>query len=250
MSNVYSKSPISEICLELKFENFYNIRENVSKFYDKIKEKFRYNTNSEPEISINVTNRNGEIKTAHEPTSWMFHETEDIDESPLIIELNEDYCLLDFRANIGAYLGFDELKANIDLLVNALLVFNIKEFESIGLRYINNIKCSKGNPLKWESIISSKLLFNGLLEEYEYPSRLMTQFNFEKNNFFINFIFGIFNTEFPNPIARKEFILDLECICNDETNLSEIGDMVIEMHETISGLFEEMISEEYKEFIR
>ena len=78
----------------------------------------------------------------------------------------------------------------------------------------------------------------------------MSQFTFEKNNFFINFQFGIFNTEFPNPIARKEFILDLDCICNDETNISEIDDVVIEMHETISSLFEEMILEEYKEFIR
>ena len=251
MSNVYSKSPLTEISLELKFANFYNIKENIPKFYDEIKENFKYNTvNMEPKLSINITNQNGEIKTTHEPSSWVFHETEDINESPLIVELGNDYCLLDFRVYLGEYLGFDEFKKYIDLMINAISIFNIKEFNSIGLRYINNIKCSKGNPLKWESIISSKLLLQDLLGEYESPSRLMSQFTFEKNNFFINFQFGIFNTEFPNPIARKEFILDLDCICNDETNISEIDDLVIEMHETISSLFEEMILEEYKEFIR
>ena len=44
MSNIYSKSPLTEMSLELKFANFYNIKENVPKFYDEIKEKFKYNT--------------------------------------------------------------------------------------------------------------------------------------------------------------------------------------------------------------
>ena len=252
MGNVYSKSPLCEVSLELKFANFYNIKENIPKFYDEIKEKFPYNTvNMEPKISINITNQNGEIKTTHEPNSWVFHENKSIDDSPIIIEMGKDHCILDFRVFLGEYIGFTDFKNKyINLLIKSLSIFEIKEVSFIGLRYINNIVCSEGNPLKWDNIVSDNLISNGLLSKYDSISRLMTEFTFDKNDFFINFHFGMFNKEFPNPIARKEFTLDFDCICNDEVNVFEIEDMVVEMHDTISELFEENITKEYKKFIK
>lgn len=250
MVEVYSNSPLSEIILKLNFAN-YNVKDNISKFHDTIKEKFPYiDMNIEPKISINITNQNGEIKTTHEPTSWIFYENEFIDDSPIIIEIGKSYCLLDFRV-LGKYNGFQSFKNNyIDLLIKTLSVFEIKEVTSIGLRYINNIICDKGNPLDWSDIVSDNLLFDDLLGKYESTSRLMSEFTFKKNDFFINFHFGMFNKEFPNPIARKEFTLDFDCICNDEVNIHEVEDIVIEMHKTISELFEENIAEEYKKNIK
>lgn len=251
MANVYSNSPLSEISLQLKFADFYNIEDNIPKFNEKIKYKFPHSSvEMEPKISINITNQNGEIKTTHQPSSWVFHETKSAEDSPIIIEISKNNCILDFRVQLSNYEGFNSFKNDyISLLVNALSVFEIKEVSFIGLRYINNIICKEGNPLYWKNIVSDALLLDKLLENNDSTSRLMTEFTFEKNDFFINFHFGIFNKEFPNPIARKEFTLDFDCICNDEINIHEIDEIVDEMHETISELFEENITDEYRKFI-
>ena len=251
MTDIYSKTPISEVIFKLDFGNTYNIKENIHIFYEKIKDKFPYDTiNSEPEITINIENADGEIKTTHEPKSWYFHESEDINDSPLIIEVSKNYCLIDYRCDLREYEGYPAFKEEyIDLIIKSLSVFEIKEFTKIGLRYINNINCPKGNPLKWKDIIVDELLFDDLLNKYDSPSRLMSEFMFEKNDFFINFHYGIFNTEFPNPIARKEFTLDFDCMCKNETNVNEISEVVNDMHDTILELFKENVTKEYKEFI-
>lgn len=251
MVDIYSKSPISEIIFKLTFSQSSDIQENISDFYDAIKDKFKFKgVKTEPKISINITQDKGNIKTIDEPSYWYFHNNEDLNNSPFIIEVGKDNCLIDFRANFGDYLGFDNFKEYIELLINASRVFKVNNFDSIGLRYINTIKCQKGNPTSWGNIISENILFDDLLKSYESPSRLMSEFTFKKNEFFIKFNFGIFNTEFPNPIARKEFILDFDCIHDKDTNISDVVEIVDKMHHTIRILFEENTTEEYLEFIR
>lgn len=252
MVELYSKNPIYEIIFKINFANFFNIEEKIPLFYEKIKDDFPHNTvNMEPKISININNQEGEIKTTHEPNSWYFHKEEDPYTSPIIIEIGKNYFLIDFRVNMDQYLGFEDFKTKyIDLLINAISVFEIKDFTSIGLRYINKLYCSKGNPLNWKGIVSDNLIFDDLLNYYDSPSRMMSELFFEKNDFLIKFDFGIFNTEFPNSIARKEFILDFDCICQDETNILEIDGIVYEMHETISELFEENVTSKYKSYIK
>ena len=78
----------------------------------------------------------------------------------------------------------------------------------------------------------------------------MNNFLFKKNEFRINFTFGIFNTEFPNPIARKEFILDFDCLCYDDLNVHEVKDTIEDMHDTIYDLFDENVTESFKNYLR
>lgn len=250
MAKIYSKNPISEVIFKLNFSSLINVEENIDEFHEKIKEKFPFSDiESEPKFSINIKNQEGEIKTSFNPIIWYFFIDEDQNNSPVILEITKDYVLLDFNTSIEKYSGFDDLKEYIILLIDAISVFNIQETNSLGLRYINTIKCNEGNPIKWEGLINNNLLFDSLLDKYDSPSRLMSQFIFEKNNFNINFNFGIFNREFPNPIARKEFILDFDCICQDEISIYNIQNVINEMHDTILELFEENITDKYAKYI-
>lgn len=251
MVEIYSQSPLSEIIFKMSFENIPNINVKINEFHEKIKENYQFKTvETEPKISINISNEHGKIETTQEPKYWCFHNNEELINSPFIIEVAKDNCVLDFKSNFEEYKGFEDLKHHIKLLIDAAQVFNIKHIDSIGLRYINKIKCNKGNPKQWKGIISDRILFDDLLDFYNSPSRVFTEFTFKKNDFFIKFNFGIFNTEFPNAIARKEFILDFDCIYNDEINIINIFDIINEMHETISELFKENTSDSYRNHIK
>lgn len=251
MSKSYSNNPLSEVLIKLQFATIKNIEQKMDSFYEKIKNELPFKgVKSNPKISINIKNEQGSIKTDYEPSSWYFHKTENVSESPIVIEVTKNSVLLDFNANIGEYSCFEEFKEKyISLLSNALSVLNIESINSIGLRYINNINCSEGNPIKWGGLISEDLLLDSLLNKYDSPSRAMTDFFFEKNGFLVNFKFGIFNTEFPNPIARKEFILDFDCIWSNDMDSFNIEKITEKMHDTISELFEESLTEKYKEYM-
>ncbi len=109
----------------------------------------------------------------------------------------------------------------------------------IGLRYINQIIISEGNPFELSALIKEPLIcainFIGQREEL---SRLMGVIELNKSDYFVKFQYGWFNSEFPNPIAKKEFLLDYDCYSNYETDLSSILSNVETYHTAIKELFD------------
>ncbi|MDR2873887.1 MAG: TIGR04255 family protein [Methanobrevibacter sp.] len=63
------------------------------------------------------------------------------------------------------------------------------------------------------------------------------------------FNFGQHHTEYPNPIARKEFILDFNCNTDESMHLSEINEIIKEMNDINQELFEESIGEKLKKYM-
>jgi len=53
--------------------------------------------------------------------------------------------------------------------------------------------------------------------------------------------------EYPNPIARKEFILDYDCYVMDEISAAEIPKLVKVLHEDAKDLFERSILDGLRE---
>ena len=129
LNKFYSKNPLSEIVSELNFDNPIDITEKIPLFHEKIKKYFPYyDIQTNPKIDINITNQDGKIKTTQEPDIWQFHEEKNIYDSLIIIKLTKNYCILDFSIN-NNYNGFQKFKKQyIQLLINALSVFNIKEY--------------------------------------------------------------------------------------------------------------------------
>lgn len=109
----------------------------------------------------------------------------------------------------------------------------------IGLRYINQIIISEGNPFELNTLIKKPLICAiNFIDQREEVSRLMGVIELNKSDYFLKFQYGWFNSEFPNPIAKKEFLLDYDCYSNYETDLSSILNNVETYHTAIKKLFD------------
>ena len=71
--------------------------------------------------------------------------------------------------------------------------------------------------------------------------RSMHQLHLKRQEFKIIFQFGMFNSEFPNTIAKKEFILDYDCIGEEEYEPGTILDQFEKYNDAIYELFEQSI---------
>ena len=240
-----SKNPISEVIFELGIENNYTTEENIKALKEEIKDKFPYNTIvHEAKILNTVGNKDGEIKTAAQVKSCQFHSTEDINNSPVVIEVGFDYCFINLRCDLEEYESYSKFKEEcINLLIKCAPVFDIKEVRKIGLRYVNKIQRFKGNAKVWKNVVSDELLFDDLLGKYDRPLRMMGEFIFEENDFIVTIHYGMFNYEFPNPIAVGEFIMDIDCVSiYDDIHIYAIPDVVDEMHGIILDFFEKNVA--------
>ena len=60
----------------------------------------------------------------------------------------------------------------------------------------------------------------------------------------------MFNSEYPNVISKKEFLLDYDCVTIGELSVNQIINTTKKFHEIIYDLFEASIDEELKELMR
>lgn len=109
----------------------------------------------------------------------------------------------------------------------------------IGLRYINQIIVKEGNPFEWTGLIKEPLICGrSFIEGINGVSRLMGILESNTPDYFIRFQYGWFNSEYPNPIARKEFVLDYDCYSINEINFSSgLISQIDKFHEAIKELF-------------
>jgi uncharacterized protein (TIGR04255 family) len=74
----------------------------------------------------------------------------------------------------------------------------------------------------------------------------MQTFEFMKNDNRIIFTFGTPNSEYPEPISRKEFLLDYNVSYDDLLEISDVFDKIKEFNEIISDMFENSIGDELR----
>jgi uncharacterized protein (TIGR04255 family) len=146
---------------------------------------------------------------------------------------------------VKSYTKFEHLISNIDLALTSLKKFyGMTIIKRTGLRYINKIVLAEGDPLDWKSLIN-----NNLISMLEFPvnkrelSRSMGLVELNKTGFYVRIQFGIPNSEYPNYISRREFILDYDCYNTDEIDISEVHDNIKRFHECIISLYEHSILE-------
>jgi len=109
----------------------------------------------------------------------------------------------------------------------------------IGLRYINQIIVKEGNPFEWTGLIKEPLIYSRhFIDGINGVRRLMGVLELNTPDYLIKFQYGWFNSEYPNPIARKEFLLDYDCSSTNEINFSSgLISQIDKFHDTIKELF-------------
>jgi uncharacterized protein (TIGR04255 family) len=205
----YPKNFITQVIAKVDFEPILRLKEEPPySFQEAIKEWFPRSDQAE---SVEFLLKPGEEPSAiKKPISYLFFNKEKTEK----IEVNYQTIIL----TLGQYLEFDSFISKIELMYNNFNeIYHPSIIKRIGLRFVNEIKL-RGNPFEWEGYLNNNLycMINAFPDLTESLSRIMAQMIIALEGRRIIFNFGIYNSEFPNTITQKEFILDYDCASVEE----------------------------------
>lgn len=157
--------------------------------------------------------------------------------------LNYESCFFECQD----YRHFKEFSEEVKSIFMPLSeIYGVKSVNRLGLRYINQICLKEGNPLDWHGFIS-KDLTHSLYSFFEKDkiARLMEQSVLSFDDYKMNFTYGIYNSEFPAKVSRKEFILDFDCFA-ESVEFSSLIDLLTVFNRTIKLYFEKSIDDKLR----
>lgn len=142
--------------------------------------------------------------------------------------------------DIKKYNNYEEFNALVQKVIQNLGTQSQSlKVSRTGLRYINQIIIAEGDPFEWTGLIKNPLICSlNFIERRNELSRSVGVIELNKSDYYIRFQYGWFNSEYPNPIAKKEFLLDYDCYSKNETDISSIFSQIDTFHREIKGLFE------------
>jgi uncharacterized protein (TIGR04255 family) len=117
----------------------------------------------------------------------------------------------------------------------------------LGLRYINKIERPQPEPYDWQALIDRSLL--GLLERFtdrDTLSRVFHIVDFKFDQVQVKFQFGLPNPDFPAPIKKSLFVLDLDGVVSGPQGHQDMMDSADLAHTRIQHLFEDSITDEMR----
>lgn len=143
------------------------------------------------------------------------------------------------------YQSFEEF--NEDFLHVLTSLFEGQEDLSvarIGLRYVNILDIPGTDPLAWSEYINENML--GIIDMHKDAQSLSRAFHIVEFNYDgqqVKFQFGIANPDYPAPIKRRQFVLDIDSFFIGALTKDDVTRCVNAAHEKIQVLFEESVTE-------
>jgi uncharacterized protein (TIGR04255 family) len=204
----YPTNFISKVIARVDFQPILKLKQEPVDFQEIIREQFPRFSQKE---SIDISIKPGEVPIPTKIPTWQFTSKEKTDQ----ISLNYQMITL----NMKKYVNFESFFLKIELMYNTFNnIYHPSIIKRIGLRFINEIKL-KGNPLDWDGIVNNNLycITNAFPDLSTSLTRAMSQLHISLEDHSITFQFGIFNSEYPNIITQREFILDYDCASKDES---------------------------------
>lgn len=179
-----------------------------------------------------------DVKKKEPKTSWQFLTN---DQSKIVM-IDSDFIYIECLKYSNFAEFFEEIKLVFE---TANEFFNLTNPKRIGLRYINQIKLPTGSPFDWDGLINENL-FSAAKNFIVHKENLLRNLQFiemREEKYRLKFQFGFFNSEYPNAIARREFVLDYDCFSSEEVEASEITLKAKLFNEAINSWFEQSISD-------
>jgi uncharacterized protein (TIGR04255 family) len=136
----------------------------------------------------------------------------------------------DYHPVIGAL--FDKFKA----------IYNAK-ITRVSLRYINNIRFNEGNTFDFNGLINESLLKPTLEYKHFGLTRSMGSMHIFDSEKDLNttFTYGFANSEYPNKIAKREFVLDYDCYQTITNDVVAINPIILKIRNKVNELFEHSV---------
>jgi uncharacterized protein (TIGR04255 family) len=152
------------------------------------------------------------------------------------LTLEGDAIIFDMKT-YNSYEDFRNIVKNV--IQNVETENQSAKLSRTGLRYINQLILDEGNPFDWNELIKEPLISSlEFIDNRNELARLMGVIELNRSDYFIRFQYGWYNSEFPNPIAKKEFALDYDCYSKNEIDISEVLSQIDIYHTAIKELFE------------
>lgn len=209
------------------------------KFRDKISQKFKNMRAIQGGlVDFELKDTNMEIRETRRKYAWEFSNVE----KTTTIFLDSDFM----KIECTKFTNFDEFLKDIEMIFSAFQdTYPIKKANRTELRYINQIRIDTGNPLDWSGLIKNSLfsVAKDFIRDKSNLLRNLQYFEIRESEYHLKFTFGLFNSEYPNPIARKEFVLDYDCYWNEEIEATTILDKIKVFNEKITYWFEQSIDD-------
>lgn len=147
-----------------------------------------------------------------------------------------------------AYKDFEETKEQFGNVVGALLKsFPDAKASRFGLRYINEIDLPLEDPTSWGSYINSALLGSrDFFGEDDVVTRLISVAEIKYDDVSVRFQFGMPNPDYPAPVKRPLFILDLDASVSQAHDLTDVMQYMDETHGRIQNVYERSITDDLR----
>jgi uncharacterized protein (TIGR04255 family) len=146
----------------------------------------------------------------------------------------------------GAYQHFDELREQVAFILGHFRNrFGQQQFTRIGLRYVNEITRPEGNALDWDGLINPRLVTSvkaGLLDGLRM-ARSVHQLIAQRGDVSVILNYGINNPDYPNPVARRQFVLDLDCYVSGLVESAEAEQRIRDVNHLAEDMFEHSIEQ-------
>lgn len=221
-------------------------------------------TNAEPTFSTAISNKYNssnqkiikELKFSiapdgtktHEEKSWVLWEYSQKNCPNKIVSLVKNALI--FECRNSEYKNFISFKEDVEFIFSKFLEnYNLNQFNRMGLRYINEIVIPENNPLKWEGFINPDLcttITAGINTNF-LAVRSMHQLQTKKDDINVLFNYGVFNRDYPNPIAKPELILDYDYYMSGLLDKNEILDKLTDLNSLSKQTFEDSIGDKLRE---
>jgi len=245
-NKTYKKNFLTEVIFRIDFDQVK--LGQLKKFAEKIKSRFPISEEKRGEegfVNLNLATKDFN-HSANPLTFWEFHnktrtKTIKIHPTSLSIEYTK-------------YKNSPELLKDIEFVPTFVKDFKVKTINRLGLRYVNQIKLLNKDFLDWNTYINDSLLgsLDFAKEQEKSISRSMGQMVFKKEDTNINFGYGLWNSNFPNEINEKIFILDFDEYSKFplDTNEMNLTEEIKSYNKSIEELFESVIKEDLRKILK
>jgi len=239
----YKTNPITKVILKIQFPQILSLspEKPPDKFQNVIMDKFPYVKERRGEdFSFKLT-PTAPVISRKPKLAWEFQSKDQTKQ----IFVNEKSITFE----LSKYTHFDDFfKMVQNIFEEFTKIYNIGVFK-IGLRYINEIEVDEGDRLDWEGYIQSSLthVTGVFLDPSDQIARSMHTLELNEEDYTFRFVFGMFNSEYPNPITKKEFVLDYDCITKEDLERNEVYPTIERFHKIIYKWFEKSIDQKLRD---
>ncbi|MEW6312957.1 MAG: TIGR04255 family protein [Pseudomonadota bacterium] len=150
------------------------------------------------------------------------------------------------------YESFEAFHEDFDHVLKTLFeAQNDLSVGRVGLRYINVLDTPGDEPLAWADYINEGML--GIIDMHKDVKALTRAFHIVEFNYdgqHVKFQFGISNPDYPAPIKRRQFVLDIDSYFTGALTQEDVARCVNAAHEKIQALFEESITDKTRALMK